>query len=181
MAKDPGFQASPPSPDFVLYLERITSASPNDPELEEDDLGVSWGHNQFQGAPYSINITLTSWSAIGSVKYALKFLAASVKTYRVAHFLCEKSGIKTDNLLSLCYLREAVEAIWVAWIRAHNVSNTNSFSKTSIYFCFWVSLNAQPASGSSEPQASESPAVLDASLAKVIPYFFLWCSLTFER
>lgn len=153
--------------------------SPNDPDLEEDDLGVSWGHKQFQGAPYSITKTLTLWSAIGSVEFALKFLAASIKTYLVAHFLCMKSGLKTDDLLSLCYLREVVDSIWVAWSRAHNVSNTNTSSKTSIDFCFQVSLNAQPA-GSAEPQSSESP--LDASLAKVIPFLFLlWCSLTFER
>lgn len=124
MAKDPHFRPSSPSPEAAEYLARIASASPDSPDLEEDDTGTSWGHYQFQGNPFTIKTTLTSWDAIGSVEFALKFLAESVRTYRVALYLCEKAGLATDNLLSACYVHELVETIGSAWSRAHEVRNS---------------------------------------------------------
>ncbi|TEB36665.1 hypothetical protein FA13DRAFT_1893070 [Coprinellus micaceus] len=109
-AKD---QPIPPVSDIVIaFLSRIEDADPNAPGLSEDDTNLQWGHYQFTASNMTISQVLTSWDSIGGVPIACRFLAAAIKTHRVAEYICFQRGVEGKPSLSLVYLSLIVQQIW---------------------------------------------------------------------
>jgi hypothetical protein len=114
-----------PAYGVLQFIETIESADPNSGGFEEDDLGVSWGHNQFRGW----RDQLSSWQAIGTPDTAYRLIASILQTCSVARELCKKEEAarrKNDQdalrYLSDSYLQEITEHLWHLWTTAGGVS-----------------------------------------------------------
>jgi len=123
MELNPTFTNIPMAETVKHFIDGIESADPLSSDFDEDDLGVSWGHRQFQGW----NATISSWEAIGSPQGACRLIAAILKTCRVARELCRdleainKAEGKTTSYLSDMYLEQITEHLWDLWIVAGGV------------------------------------------------------------
>jgi len=115
MALNPAFCEAPSSPDILEFIQRIESANPNAPDLDEDQLGQNWGHNQLTSGSLTCSNVLKSWELIGSVRIASQVIAVIIKTCKVARHLCLTSGISPSTYLADAFLRNAFEMIWKAW------------------------------------------------------------------
>ena len=100
------------------FLSRIELADPYASDLSEDDTGASWGHYQFTAGNMMVTSVLQSWDAVGTTEMAHKFIAASIKTCKVARHICFEQGIKTGSYLSDAYLQNLVETLWKLWKQA---------------------------------------------------------------
>lgn len=105
-----------PSPTALQLIERIESADPNAPDVDEDNTNLGWGHMQFTAGNLTCRSVLRTWEDIGNVKMAYRLLAATVKTCLVARHLCFTNNINASespsSYLSDSYLREVVEILW---------------------------------------------------------------------
>jgi len=80
MNEQPSFKQGKASVNVTMLLERIKSADPNSPDIDEDDRGQNWGHNQFTVGDLTLTTSLTSWQDIRSVGTAFELVAAAIKT-----------------------------------------------------------------------------------------------------
>lgn len=102
----------PPSNDVCAFLSRIEDANPSSPDISEDDNNLQWGHYQFTAGNLTISRVLTSWDSVGGVPIAYRFLAAAIKTHRVAVSICFQRKIKGKPTLSFIYLSHLVDQLW---------------------------------------------------------------------
>ncbi|KAI0062595.1 hypothetical protein BV25DRAFT_1838394 [Artomyces pyxidatus] len=121
MQDNPSFKSGPSSADVQALLERIEHADPNACDLDEDDSNASWGHSQFTGGSLTCTSVLTSWENIGSTGTARRFIAAALKTCKIARHLCFARKITTSTYLSDSYLEKIIELIWAAWKEAGGI------------------------------------------------------------
>lgn len=123
MELDPMFSNVAMAETVMHFINGIESADPHSSDFDEDDLGVSWGHRQFQGW----NPTLSSWEAIGSPENACRLIAAVIKTCRVARELCQdleannQAKGSTNSYLGDMYLEQITEHLWDLWKAAGGV------------------------------------------------------------
>lgn len=104
-----------PSSTVIQFIERIESADPTAPDIDEDDTNIGWGHSQFTSGGLTCRSVLQTWSDIGNVQTAYHLLAASLKTGLVARHLCFANKVSvsdSSSYLSDAYLREVVEILW---------------------------------------------------------------------
>ncbi|KAI0039375.1 hypothetical protein FA95DRAFT_1612614 [Auriscalpium vulgare] len=109
------FGAGQASENALLLLARIENADPNNPELSEEETDSCWGHQQFTAGTLSLRGALVSWDSIGSVAVACQFIAAAIKTCRVARHICFVRKKTPASFLSDAYLRETIERLWALW------------------------------------------------------------------
>ncbi|KIL66942.1 hypothetical protein M378DRAFT_159870 [Amanita muscaria Koide BX008] len=126
LCSNPSCGCSAPSNSIIQLISHIESADPNNPELDEDDLGLSWGHAQYKGW----STYLRTWQDIGTPETACSLIAAFVKTSKVARYLCQQKNIDIEGktLLSDSYLTELTEKLWQLW---QNTMNTNDYPSIS--------------------------------------------------
>jgi hypothetical protein len=107
--------SQPPSPDTSDLLSRLNNTDPNadsfDP-TDEDNNNSGWGHYQYTAGGRNIANSLATWESIGSVEFARRLLAASVRTCKVARFLCESRKRTATSFLADAYLSNLVDHIW---------------------------------------------------------------------
>lgn len=97
----------------LRFIERIESANPHTPGIDEDDTNISWGHWQFTAGGITLRSVLKTWSDVGDVPTAYRLLAASLKTCLVARHLCFTNKISVQSsYLSDAYLEEVVDVLW---------------------------------------------------------------------
>lgn len=121
MQGNPDFGRREPSPQTTTFLERIENADPNAPGLSEDDLGPSWGHWQFTAGGLTCATVLETWDHIGNTDIACRFIAAAIKTCRVARHLCFIQGNSGCSYLSDNYLQIMVDRLLELWSAAGGV------------------------------------------------------------
>ncbi|KAI0262749.1 hypothetical protein BC834DRAFT_828471, partial [Gloeopeniophorella convolvens] len=121
-AKAPG----PPSEQVTALLERVQHADPESPEINEDNMGESWGHDQFAGGGLTILSSLTSWQGIGDVTTAFKLIAAAIKTCKEARLMCQAMGksVPAASFISDSYLEILLEHVRDCWLDAGGVSTS---------------------------------------------------------
>jgi hypothetical protein len=107
---DPSPQTVQPSVRVLDFLKRIETADPNSCS-SDDDNNECWGHYQYTSGDMQCSTVLRDWDQIG-VTTALRFLAAAIKTCRVARHLCFNRGLKPTSYLSDVYLQNMVELLW---------------------------------------------------------------------
>ncbi|KAM6499164.1 hypothetical protein JOM56_004672 [Amanita muscaria] len=124
LCSNPSCGRSTPSNSVIQLISHIESADPNNPELDEDDLGLSWGHAQYKGW----STYLRTWQDIGTPETACSLIAAFVKTSKVARYLCQQKNIDIEGktLLSDSYLTELTEKLWQLWQNAMNTNDNPS-------------------------------------------------------
>jgi hypothetical protein len=83
MNMQPLFKQGETSSNILALLERVQLADPSSPNIDEDNLGQSWGHYQVTAGGLTLLTLLTSWQEIGSVATAFKLVAAPLKTVRM--------------------------------------------------------------------------------------------------
>ena len=143
-----------------LFLEQIESANPNSGEFDEDDLGISWGHQQFRGWQAKLN----SWEAIGSPGNARRLIAAIIKTSCVACQLCHELEMQNRSMstptlyLSDSYLWEIAEHLWDLWKGAGGVGMRHSIFD----FHYWSTTLQALSKGKTvdQPPSITAPAAL---------------------
>jgi hypothetical protein len=98
-------------------LQRIESADPTSPDIDEDDAFEGWGHYQFTAGSLTLSTSLTSWQEVGNVATAFKLVAAAIKTCREARLMCKNVGKAiTGGFLSDAYLEEALQCLEGCWV-----------------------------------------------------------------
>jgi hypothetical protein len=122
MEASPDFQAALPSHEMSLFLDRIEKADPNDTTLSEDDKGSSWGHYQFTAGSMSCTSVMKTWKDVGNTATACKLIAASLRTCKIARFVCKKTNIISSSYLADAYLERVVDTLWELWKAAGGVS-----------------------------------------------------------
>ncbi|KAH8977391.1 hypothetical protein EDB92DRAFT_2119960 [Lactarius akahatsu] len=116
------FKEGEPSEQVATLLERVQSAVPCSPDIDEDNTYESWGHYQFTAGGISPASSLTSWEKVGSVATAFKLVAAAIKTCRDARSMCSNAGTpKTSGFISDVYLEKVLECLKSCWVGAGGV------------------------------------------------------------
>ena len=111
-----------PSENVTTLLERVQSADPGSPDIDEDELGQSWGHQQFTAGGITPTSSLTSWNEVGNVETAFKLIAAALKTCQEARLLCANAGTpKTSGYISDVFLEQILTYIESCWAGAGGV------------------------------------------------------------
>ncbi|KAF8971845.1 hypothetical protein BDZ97DRAFT_1149417 [Flammula alnicola] len=140
-----------PSSTVLQFIERIESADPNTPDIDEHDTNIGWGHSQFTSGGLTCRSVLQTWSDIGNVKTAHRLLAASLKTCLVARHLCFTNKILMSDLssyLSDTYLCEVVEILWN--FRAQDTSDSAHLAAAGHASTAAATIEASAASGSTQ-------------------------------
>jgi hypothetical protein len=114
ISSDPGtYPPEEPDARVIDFLECIESADPNSTALSDDNTNASWGHYQFTAGELTITKVLISWKAVGNVATALRLVAATLRTCRVARYLCyQRKVVDPKSFLSDIYLSMVVDALW---------------------------------------------------------------------
>ncbi|KAI0258621.1 hypothetical protein BC834DRAFT_974972 [Gloeopeniophorella convolvens] len=109
-----------PSAGVAALLERVQRADPESPEINEDNMGASWGHDQFAGGGLTITSSLTSWQDIGNVATAFELIAAAIKTCKEARNMCRNIGksVSDAGFISDSYLEILLERVRDCWLDA---------------------------------------------------------------
>ena len=92
MNRQPAFKQGTPSEQVTTLLERIQFADLASPDIDEDNVGQSWGHYQFTAGGVSPSSSLTSWEVVGNVATAFKLVAAGLKTCQDVRTMCANAG-----------------------------------------------------------------------------------------
>jgi hypothetical protein len=122
MNAQPLFKQGETSANVLALLECIQLADPSSPDINEDNLGLSWGHYQFTAGNLSPLSTLTSWQEIGSVTIAFKFVAAALKMCRDTRTMCTKASLPTTGgFISDNFLEVVLECLEKCWVGAGGV------------------------------------------------------------
>ena len=102
-----------PPPTTLCFIERIETADPYAPDINEDDNNITWGHWQFTAGSMTLRSVIKTWSDVGDISTAYRLLAASLKTCLVARHLCFMNRISApSSYLSDIYLQEVVDVLW---------------------------------------------------------------------
>lgn len=121
MSSGPSSHTKDPPPATVRFIERIESANPHAPDIDEDDTNFGWGHLQFTAGGITLRSVFKTWSDVGNIPTAYRLLAASLKTCLVARHLCvtnkisvqsEFSMTTSSSYLSDVYFQQVVEILW---------------------------------------------------------------------
>ncbi|KAI9428865.1 hypothetical protein H4582DRAFT_2090797 [Lactarius indigo] len=121
------FKQGETSESVTTLLERVQSADPGSPDIDEDNMGQSWGHYQFTAGGISPSSSLTSWEDVGSVAMAFKLIAAAIKTCREARVMCANAGTpKTTGFISNVYLEKILECLESCWVGAGGIITSHS-------------------------------------------------------
>ncbi|KAF8264808.1 hypothetical protein EI94DRAFT_1805298 [Lactarius quietus] len=119
MNKQPLLKQGKTSKEVATLLKRIQSADPASPDIDEDNLGQSWGHYQFTAGGVSPSSLLNTWQDIGSVDIAFKLVAASLKTCQDARAMCANAGTpKMSGFISDIYLEQILDRLEKCWVGA---------------------------------------------------------------
>ncbi|KAF8268983.1 hypothetical protein EI94DRAFT_1476306, partial [Lactarius quietus] len=70
MNVQPSFKQGETSENVTALLERVQLADPASPDIDEDNMGQSWGHYQFTAGSISPSSSLTTWQDVGSIATA---------------------------------------------------------------------------------------------------------------
>ncbi|KAH9020370.1 hypothetical protein EDB84DRAFT_1565734 [Lactarius hengduanensis] len=73
-----------PSNSVTALLDRLDSADPDAPDVDDDDSNENWGHAQFTAGSLTIRSALVDWESVGSTSTAFKLIAA---TYLADNYL----------------------------------------------------------------------------------------------
>ncbi|KAI9442454.1 hypothetical protein H4582DRAFT_2054893 [Lactarius indigo] len=121
------FKQGETSESVTTLLERVQSADPGSPDIDEDNMGQSWGHYQFTAGGISPSSSLTSWEDVGSVAMAFKLIAAAIKTCREVRVMCVNAGMpKTMGFISDIYLEKILECLESCWVGAGRIITSHS-------------------------------------------------------
>ncbi|KAH9041229.1 hypothetical protein EDB85DRAFT_2139893 [Lactarius pseudohatsudake] len=119
MNAQPSFKQGKTSEKIMTLLERVRSADPGSPDIDEDNTGQSWGHYQFTAGDISPSSSLTSWKDVGSVATAFKLVAAAIGTCQEARLMCANAGTpRTTGFISDVYLEKTLECLESCWVDA---------------------------------------------------------------
>lgn len=125
MRAEPDFLRADPPSQTLNFISRIEDADPNDPDLDEDNSGLSWGHRQFTAGSMTCSTVIMTWSDIGNTDTACKLISEAIRTSRVARFFWSKGNPgppTTSTFLSDTYVDVVVNRLWKIWVDAHVVS-----------------------------------------------------------
>ena len=111
----PDFSNDTPSPNVITFLDRIESADPNSPDIQEDDTNANWGHQQFTASSLTCTTVLETWASVGTAAVALRLIASAIQTCKIARHICLKREIHADSYLSDAYLENMIERLWNLW------------------------------------------------------------------
>jgi hypothetical protein len=137
MDAQPSFKQGDPSQNILSLLERVQSADPSSSDIDEDNMGQSWGHYQFTAGGLTLTSSLTSWQDIGSVAIAFKLVAAALKTCQEARLMCTNAGLSTTGgFVSDIYLEKTLDGLETCWVGAGGVRATCS-SRSLIHMLFF--------------------------------------------
>ena len=114
------FKQGETSKDVAALLERVQSADPCAPDLDEDNMGIGWGHYQFTSGGLGLSTSLTCWQDIGSVATAFELVAAAIKTCQEARLMCADADA-ASGFISDVYLSKTVECLQDCWVGAGGV------------------------------------------------------------
>ncbi|KAF8264716.1 hypothetical protein EI94DRAFT_1703023 [Lactarius quietus] len=107
---------SMPSEQVTVLLEQVQFSDPALPDIDEDNVGQSWGHYQFTAGGISPSSLLTSWEDVGNVATAFKLVAAGLKTCQEAQTMCMNAGRpKTAGFISDIYLEQILDHLEKCW------------------------------------------------------------------
>ena len=127
------FKQGKPSDKVATLLERLQSADPGSPDINEDNSCQSWGHYQFTAGFISPTSSLTTWQDVGDVATAFKLVAAGLKICEEARLMCANAGAaKTTGFISDDYLKQTLDLIEKCWVDAGGV-RLNLFSQNLSY------------------------------------------------
>ena len=116
------FKQGETSQQVATLLERVQSADPGSPEIDEDNRNLGWGHEQFTAGGLTPSTSLTSWQDVSSVSTAFKLVAAAIKTCREARLMCANAGTpKTSRFISDIYLAQILKYLEKCWVDAGGV------------------------------------------------------------
>ncbi|KAF6748071.1 hypothetical protein DFP72DRAFT_1074738 [Ephemerocybe angulata] len=102
-----------PGSTVIEYITRLETADPNSTMYSDDETNLGWGHYQFTGGDMRISTVVTSWKEIGSVSVAHRLLAASIRTCRVARYICYQRKVsESGGYISNMYLGLLIDALW---------------------------------------------------------------------
>jgi hypothetical protein len=114
MKQNSSFQVGAPSDGVVAFLEHAEHADPNSPDISADDNDTNWGHYHLSGwAPL-----FASWHHIGSAGIACRLMATTIKTCKIAQYLCFVKQINASTFLSDAYLENVIDLLWTSWKEA---------------------------------------------------------------
>ncbi|KAI9446301.1 hypothetical protein H4582DRAFT_2052374 [Lactarius indigo] len=113
------FKQGKASDNVTTLLERVQFADPGSPDIDEDNMCLSWGHDLFTAGGVSPSSSLTTWENVGSVATAFKLVAAALKTCQEARLMCANVGTpKTSGFISDVYLEKILECLQNCWVGA---------------------------------------------------------------
>ncbi|KAH9030364.1 hypothetical protein EDB85DRAFT_1891659 [Lactarius pseudohatsudake] len=113
------FKQGKSSNNVTTLLERVHFADPGSPDIDEDNMCLSWGHDLFTAGGISPSSSLTTWEDVGSVATAFKLVAAALKTCQEARLMCTNAGTpKTSGFISDVYLEKILECLEGCWVGA---------------------------------------------------------------
>lgn len=133
MNEQTSFKQGESSENVTTLLKRVQSADPGSPDIDEDEMGVSWGHELFTAGGIGPSSSLTNWQDIGSVETAFELVAAAIKTCQEARLMCANAGTpKTAGFISDVYLEKILERVETCWVGAGGV-RIRAFSLPSLH------------------------------------------------
>lgn len=131
MNAQPLFKQGEPSQNVIVLLERLQSTDPASPDIDEDNTLENWGHYQFTAGGLTLSSSLTTWEDVGSVAFALKLVAAALKTCKEVRLICTNAGLSTTGgFPSDIYLENTLDFLEKCWVKAGGVSPV--FSRSHI-------------------------------------------------
>ena len=104
MNKQTSFKQGESSENVTTLLKHVQSVDPGSPDIDEDEMGVSWGHELFMAGGIGPSSSLTNWQDIGSVEMAFKLVAAAIKTCQEAHLMCANARTPKTVMIDLLLL-----------------------------------------------------------------------------
>jgi hypothetical protein len=130
MEAHPDFGAGTTPILMSTFLSRIENSDPADPILSEDDTGSSWGDYQFTSGSMRIKSVIQSWECVGSTATACKFIAAALKTCKVARQICFEQKINATSFLADTYLSNLIDELYDVWVKAGGVLSLTTIFAT---------------------------------------------------
>ena len=122
MNRQPAFKQGTPSEQVTTLLERIQFADLALPDIDEDNVGQSWGHYQFTAGGVSPSSSLTSWEVVGNVATAFKLVAAGLKTCQDVRTMCVNTGtLQTAGFVSDIFFKQILDLLEKCWTEAGGV------------------------------------------------------------
>ncbi|KAH8978792.1 hypothetical protein EDB83DRAFT_2537454 [Lactarius deliciosus] len=145
---------SPSASNLIALLDRLDSADPDAPDVNNDDSNENWGHAQFTGGGLTIRSALMDWESVGSTSTAFKLIAATVRTCKVARALCTARGRSSTTYLADNYLELLFEQLQRCWKDAQS----SSTSPLALAAAASGLSDAEPAPSKPKPAPKSKPA-----------------------